>query len=120
MIKAILFVGLGLLFSIYNVEAKRMDSQEYAPMYERIGNKKADKMLKRMDPTGSKMISLEQFKGQNLSRGERREIRNEQKRGTYKSPEEEFKIIDKNTDGMLSADELRSYYAKKAEERYGK
>lgn len=104
----------------FDASAKIMDREEYMPMYERIGGKRADKIMERVDKTGHGIVSLDEFKNQKLTRGERREIRREKKDGIYKTPEEEFRLIDKNGDGMASYEEMREYYTRRARQRYEK
>ena len=44
-----------------------------------------------------------------LSREDRRDIRQLQKAGKYKSPEEEFKLMDEDGDGFVSREEMAKY-----------
>ena len=65
-------------------------------------------------------MTKDQFLNRKLSRGERREIRQEKKLGVYKTPEEEFELMDLNKDGKLDYEEMKEYYTRKAYRRYSR
>ena len=54
-------------------------------------------------------ITLDEYKNRDLSREDRRDIRQLQKAGKYKSPEEEFKLMDEDGDGFVSREEMAKY-----------
>ena len=92
-----------------------------AAVYEAEENGKTmyDRLGKELSPL-EKTITKEQFLGRKLSRGERREIRREKKLGVYKTPEEEFELMDLNKDGKLDEAEMKDYYTRKAYDRYSR
>lgn len=101
------------------VEAKKLDPMEYAPMYGRIGTKRTNKIFNRIDEIGEGYITLDQYTNQKLTRGERREMRREIKEGMYRSPAEEFKLMDKDKDGKVTYEEMRDFQIYKTQLRYG-
>ena len=90
---------------------------EYRSMSERIGERRTRQMMRNLAPD-TKLISFDDYVNRKLTRGERREARKEKKKGIYKSPVDEFKLMDKNEDGFLSPDEMNKYYVEKARVRY--
>lgn len=40
--------------------------------------------------------------------------------GVYKTPEEEFELMDLNKDGKLDEAEMKDYYTRKAYDRYSR
>ncbi len=98
------------------VYAKDMQ-QVQRTMADRIGERRTRQMMRNLAPE-TKHITKKEFVNRKLTRGERREIRQEKKKGVYKSPAEEFELMDKNQDGIVNPDEMNKYYIEKARVRY--
>jgi len=105
-----------ILASIKVVYAKDIQPIQRT-MADRIGERRTRQMMRNLAPE-TKQITKEEFVNRKLTRGERREIRQEKKKGIYKSPAEEFALMDKNEDGIVSPDEMNRYYIEKARVRY--
>ena len=67
--------------------------------------------MKEYDEDGDGVLSLEEFEKRfdKLTREDRRNIRRNKKNGTYQSPEEQFKAMDKNGDGKVDERERAEY-----------
>ena len=90
---------------------------KYRSMAERIGERRTRQIMRNLAPE-SKLITKDTYVNRKLTRGERREIRKDKKKGIYKSPAEEFDLMDKNKDGMVEAQEMNGYYIERARLRY--
>ena len=109
-------VSLGILLNVCLAYANEVNS-EYRSMSERIGERRTRQMMRKLAPD-SKIITKDSFINRKLTRGERREVRQEKKKGIYKSPAEEFELMDKNKDGQVNPSEMNEYYIEKARKRY--
>ena len=71
----------------------------------------AEYQMKEYDKDGDGALSLEEFEKrfEKLTRDPRRNIRRNKKNGTYQTPEEQFKAMDKNNDGLVSEKERADY-----------
>ena len=71
----------------------------------------AEYQMKEYDKDGDGALSLEEFEKrfEKLTREDRRNIRRNKKNGTYQTPEEQFKAMDKNNDGLVSEKERADY-----------
>lgn len=58
---------------------------------------------------GKDGMTLSQYKSKKLGSLERRQKRREIRKGTYLSPEEKFKLMDKDEDGIVTREELEEY-----------
>ncbi|MBQ7792117.1 MAG: hypothetical protein IJ367_01315, partial [Clostridia bacterium] len=94
-----------LILGVANVVYAKDIQQVQRTMAERIGERRTRQMMRNLAPE-TKQITKEEFVNRKLTRGERREIRQEKKKGIYKSPAEEFALMDKNEDGIVSPDEM--------------
>ena len=101
------------------VQAKYESVENGKTMYDRLGDDRARHLIRELSPL-DKTITKDQFLKRKLSRGERREIRQEKKLGVYKTPEEEFELMDLNKDGKLDEAEMKDYYTRKAYRRYSR
>lgn len=90
---------------------------KYRTMAERIGERRTRQIMRNLAPE-SKLITKEVYVNRKLTRGERREIRKDKKKGIYKSPAEEFDLMDKNKDGVVLPEEMNGYYIERARLRY--
>lgn len=108
-----------LLCGAASVQATYESVENGRTMYDRLGEDRALHMVKELSPL-DKTITKDQFLKRKLSRGERREIRQEKKLGVYKTPEEEFELMDLNKDGKLDYEEMKDYYTRKAYRRYSR
>ena len=70
--------------------------------------------LREYDKDNDGKLSLEEFENRfdNLTREDRRNIRRNKKKGIYKTPEEQFKEMDKNGDGLVDEQERAEYIRK--------
>ena len=82
------------------------DNQE-----KRSSEEIAEYQMKEYDKDGDGALSLEEFEKrfEKLTREDRRNIRRNKKNGTYQTPEEQFKAMDKNNDGLVSEKERADY-----------
>ena len=94
-----------------------MSKVEYRSMSERIGERRTRQMMRNLAPE-TKRISREDYVNRKLTRGERREVRRNKKQGIYKSPQEEFDLMDKDQDGFVDSKEMNEYYVGRARLRY--
>lgn len=108
-----------LLLSTTTVQATYESVENGRTMYDRLGEDRALHLVKEFSPV-EKIVTKDQFLNRKLSRGERREIRQEKKLGVYKTPEEEFELMDRNKDGKLDYEEMKEYYTRKAYRRYSR
>ena len=108
-----------LLLSTTTVQATYESVENGRTMYDRLGEDRALHLVKEFSPV-EKIVTKDQFLNRKLSRGERREIRQEKKLGVYKTPEEEFELMDLNKDGKLDYEEMKEYYTRKAYRRYSR
>lgn len=90
---------------------------KYRTMAERIGERRTRQIMRNLAPE-SKLITKDTYVNRKLTRGERREARKDKKKGIYKSPAEEFDLMDKNKDGRVEAQEMNGYYIERARLRY--
>lgn len=95
-------------------EAKSYVSKSFEDKYQRMGDREANSMMRRMGIAEGGEFTLSDFKNLRLSRREEKEIRAAKKNGTYKSQEEQFREMDTNRDGKVNRDELLAYYARQA------
>ena len=77
----------------------------------------AEYQMKEYDKDGDGALSLEEFEKrfEKLTREDRRNIRRNKKNGTYQTPEEQFKAMDKNNDGLDSEKERADYIREQRE-----
>ena len=70
--------------------------------------------MREYDKNDDGQLSLEEYESrfENLTREDRRNIRRNKKNGTYKTPEEQFKEMDKNNDGFVDEQERAEYIRK--------
>ncbi len=108
-----------LLLFTTTVQATYESVENGRTMYDRLGEDRALHLVKEFSPV-EKIVTKDQFLNRKLSRGERREIRQEKKLGVYKTPEEEFELMDLNKDGKLDYEEMKEYYTRKAYRRYSR
>lgn len=73
----------------------------------------ASYQMREYDKNQDGQLSLEEYESRfdNLTREDRRNIRRNKKKGTYKTPEEQFKEMDKNNDGFVDEQERAEYIA---------
>jgi len=90
---------------------------KYRTMAERIGERRTRQMMRNLAPE-SKIVTKDVYVNRKLTRGERRGIRKDKKKGIYKSAAEEFDLMDKNKDGVLESQEMNEYYIERARLRY--
>ena len=95
-------------------EAKSYLSKSFEDKYQRMGDREANSMMRRMGIAEGGAFTLSDFENLKLSRREEKEIRAAKKNGTYKSPEEQFREMDTNRDGKVDRGELLVYYARQA------
>lgn len=80
-------------------------------MQTKMSRKTARYQINTRDSDGDGKLTLQEFKNHKQSREDRRIERRQKIEGTYKSPEELFKLMDSNKDGLLSHEEMMTYYA---------
>ena len=118
MLMRLLFVICFLVIGVVdNLCAEEIAKEEYRSMAERIGERRTRQMMRNLS-NEDKLISRDDYVNRKLTRGERREIRRDKKQGTYKSPTEEFDLMDKNKDGFLEPSEMNEFYVGRARSRY--
>lgn len=73
--------------------------------------------MKEYDTDGDGVLSQEEFEKRfdKLTREDRRNIRRNKKNGTFQSPEEQFKAMDKNNDGKVDERERAEYIREQRE-----
>ena len=71
----------------------------------------ASYQMQEYDKDKDGKLSLEEYERrfENLTREDRRNIRRNKKKGTYKTPEEQFKEMDKDGDGLVDEQERAEY-----------
>ncbi len=94
--------------------AKSYVSKSFEDKYQRMGDREARSMMRRMDIAEGEEFTLSDFKNLKLSRREEKEIRAARKEGTYKTPEEQFKEMDTDRNGKVNREELEAYYTRQA------
>lgn len=115
-----ILAAVGLLLGIAaDLQAKSYVSASYKNKYERLGVRKTRAMLRRLDKMEQgDTVTLDEFKNIKLSRWEEKERRQEMKKGTYKTPEQQFKAMDVNEDGVVDRAEMAAFYARQAYEDF--
>lgn len=80
----------------------------------------ADWQVRELDTDGDGKLSLEEFKRkvENYSRDDRRNVRQAKKEGRYMTPEEQFTVMDKDKDGLVTEDEMADFVRAQRDE-YG-
>lgn len=77
----------------------------------------ANRNMRELNKDGKDGLSLQEFKNRKITRDEERAIRSQKKEGKYISPEEQFKKMDGDGDGVLSELEMAKYLS---ENKYDK
>lgn len=100
-------VLLGVLFCASMVEAKYVYPKDVKTRTERI----VDRRFRNYDNDGDGGFSLEEYEDYKKARtiDERRTERYKKRKGTYLSPEEVFKQMDSDGDGVVSNGEMLTY-----------
>ena len=98
---------LAFLFTFSTTDAKYKYPEGAKTMTER----KVDRRMKRYSSDNEKGLSLEEYEKFREVRtvDERRQEHRAKKKGYYISPEEEFKLIDLDGDGVISQSEMLQY-----------
>jgi len=104
--KIILLLVLGTFFC-FDVTAKYVYPEGSTTTTERRVNRR----MKRYDTDSNEELSLKEYENyrEPRTRDERRMERRAKKKGTYVSPEDAFKQMDKNGDGEVTRDEMLEY-----------
>lgn len=104
---AVAFLLCGVLFGA--AEAKYVFPKDH--QVKSRSEEIASYQMKEYDEDGDGVLSQEEFEKRfdKLTREDRRNIRRNKKNGTYQSPEEQFKAMDKNNDGKVDERERAEY-----------
>lgn len=104
----LLLIGVGLVLS--GIAEAKYNFPEGANVKSR-SEEIATYQMKELDADGDGTLSREEFEKrfETLSREDRRNIRRAKKEGTYMTPEEQFKAMDTNKDGVVSMSERAAF-----------
>ncbi len=102
--KKVLLAGLMCLFALA-VQAKYKTPEGIRTQ----NDKNADYMFSYMDKDGDGKLTLDEYKSKVVTRDVERQIRKDKKEGTYKTPAEEFAIMDTDKDGYITPADLSGY-----------
>ncbi len=97
------FVALSVLSSA--VQAKYVAPADVKSR----GTKVSNYMFYNQDADKDGKLTLEEFKSQRMTRDVEQKNRLLKKKGLYKSPEEQFKLMDEDGDGKISPEDLAKY-----------
>lgn len=114
--KIYLFVFAVFLVSSV-VEAKYVKQPEGLKTKEDYN---AEYVVKSLDKDADGKLSLDEYKQKVVTRDVRRMNRNDQKMGIYRTPEEEFELMDADGDGFILIGDLSYYLVHKSNERNAK
>lgn len=73
------------------------------------GTKVSAYMFKNQDADGDGKLTLEEFKNQRMTKDVEQRNRYLRKKGVYKTPEEQFKVMDEDKDGKISPEDLAKF-----------
>lgn len=84
-------------------------------------DKIANWQVETLDKDGDGKLSIDEFKKktENYGRDERRNVRRAQKEGIYMTPEQQFKAMDTDEDGLVSDEEMAEYVRKQRDSTDG-
>ncbi len=74
-----------------------------------VGTKTSNYIFYNQDADKDGMLTLEEFKNQRITKDVEQKNRLLKKKGLYKTPEEQFKIMDEDGDGKISPEDLSKY-----------
>lgn len=69
----------------------------------------ANRNIRELNKDGVDGLTLQEFKSRKITRDEEKAIRKQKKEGKYISPDEQFKKMDADEDGVLSEEEMGKY-----------
>lgn len=96
-------VVLGLVVAV--AEAKYVAPKDVKSR----GTKVSAYMFKNQDADGDGKLTLEEFKNQRMTKDVEQRNRYLRKKGVYKTPEEQFKVMDEDKDGKISPEDLAKF-----------
>lgn len=117
--KLFIFTCLGIIFITFNTMAKFNPPENYIPRSTRS----AMMEFYKLDVDKDGKLSPEEYRGKlnrKRTRPEEKAIRKAKKKGTYKSPDEQFAIMDEKETGFITLEQFVKFYTDMESQERGK